>query len=178
MPLPSQTIIGLLDGVAVQAKGRYHLLFPCQSNSGYTTQLPCRCCARNAVPFRHGARARCSMPDGFRDRRPARSRRAARVTLRYLITISRLPPGATYCSDYPDSTSSAHDSRLPALLCRPAVPKMEYFLTASCGVVVASDIPVHREVYRGAADYFDPRCSADLVRAIKAVGADPFQCRR
>ena len=37
---------------------------------------------------------------------------------------------------------------------------------ASGGVVVASDIPVHREVYDGAATYFDPYSTASLVSSI------------
>ncbi|KAI3590488.1 Glycosyl transferase, group 1 family protein [Cupriavidus sp. U2] len=39
----------------------------------------------------------------------------------------------------------------------------------SGGVVVASDIPVHREVYSDAAEYFDPYSTASLVKALKAV---------
>lgn len=39
----------------------------------------------------------------------------------------------------------------------------------SGGVVLASDIPVHREIYSGAAEYFDPYSTAHLVEAIKKV---------
>ena len=39
----------------------------------------------------------------------------------------------------------------------------------SGGVVIASDIPVHREIYSDAAEYFDPYCTASLVGAIKEV---------
>jgi glycosyltransferase involved in cell wall biosynthesis len=37
------------------------------------------------------------------------------------------------------------------------------------GAVVASDIPVHREVYADAAEYFNPYSVDDLVRALKDV---------
>lgn len=37
----------------------------------------------------------------------------------------------------------------------------------SGGVVVASDIPVHREVYENAAEYFDPYATGSLVGALK-----------
>ena len=40
---------------------------------------------------------------------------------------------------------------------------------ASGGVTVASDIPVHREVYDDAAEYFDPYSTVSLVKALKAV---------
>lgn len=40
---------------------------------------------------------------------------------------------------------------------------------ASGGVTVASDIPVHREVYDDAAEYFDPYSTISLVKALKAV---------
>lgn len=40
---------------------------------------------------------------------------------------------------------------------------------ASDGVTVASDIPVHREVYDDAAQYFDPYSTASLVKALKKV---------
>lgn len=40
---------------------------------------------------------------------------------------------------------------------------------ASGGVVVASDIPVHREVYGDASLYFDPYSTASLVAALTAV---------
>jgi len=46
----------------------------------------------------------------------------------------------------------------------------------SGGVVIASSIPVHREVYGDAAEYFDPYSTADLVAALKkliyAAGAE------
>jgi len=37
----------------------------------------------------------------------------------------------------------------------------------SGGVTVASDIPVHREIYDGAADYFDPYSTMSLVQVLK-----------
>jgi glycosyltransferase involved in cell wall biosynthesis len=37
----------------------------------------------------------------------------------------------------------------------------------SGGVVIASDIPVHREIYRDAAEYFNPYDTDDLERAIQ-----------
>jgi glycosyltransferase involved in cell wall biosynthesis len=40
---------------------------------------------------------------------------------------------------------------------------------ASGGVVVASDIPVHREIYEDASEYFDPYSTASLCNAIKKV---------
>jgi len=40
---------------------------------------------------------------------------------------------------------------------------------ASGGVTVASDIPVHREVYDNAAEYFDPYSTVSLVKALKKV---------
>jgi len=40
---------------------------------------------------------------------------------------------------------------------------------ASGGVTIASDIPVHREIYDDAALYFDPYSTASLIKAIKAV---------
>jgi glycosyltransferase involved in cell wall biosynthesis len=49
----------------------------------------------------------------------------------------------------------------------------------SGGVVIASEIPVHQEVYGNAAEYFDPYSTASLVKAIKKVvydgGADEVQ---
>jgi glycosyltransferase involved in cell wall biosynthesis len=39
----------------------------------------------------------------------------------------------------------------------------------SGGVTVASDIPVHREVYEDAAEYFDPYATMSLVKALKKV---------
>lgn len=39
----------------------------------------------------------------------------------------------------------------------------------SGGVVLASDIPVHREVYDDASGYFDPYSTASLVKALKNV---------
>lgn len=47
----------------------------------------------------------------------------------------------------------------------------------SGGAVVASDIPVHREVYANAAEYFDPYSADDLVRAIGDV-IDPAHAPR
>ena len=44
---------------------------------------------------------------------------------------------------------------------------------ASGGVAVASDIPVHREVYGDAAEYFDPYSTMSLVRALKKVLYNP-----
>ncbi len=40
---------------------------------------------------------------------------------------------------------------------------------ASGGVTIASDIPVHREVYEDAAEYFDPYATMSLVNALKKV---------
>ena len=40
---------------------------------------------------------------------------------------------------------------------------------ASGGITLASDIPVHREVYEDAAEYFDPYATMTLVKALKAV---------
>lgn len=39
----------------------------------------------------------------------------------------------------------------------------------SGGVVIASDIPVHREVYEDASEYFDPYATSSLVRALRKV---------
>ena len=39
----------------------------------------------------------------------------------------------------------------------------------SGGVTIASDIPVHREVYEDAAEYFDPYATMSLVNALKKV---------
>ncbi len=47
----------------------------------------------------------------------------------------------------------------------------------SGGAVVASDIPVHREVYADAAEYCNPYSSADVARAITAV-IDPANSGR
>lgn len=41
------------------------------------------------------------------------------------------------------------------------------------GVTIASDIPVHREVYEDAAEYFDPYATRSLVNALKRVLYDP-----
>lgn len=41
------------------------------------------------------------------------------------------------------------------------------------GVVAASDIPVHQEVYGGAAEYFDPYDTASLVNALRKLLDDP-----
>ncbi|MCW2314211.1 glycosyltransferase family 4 protein [Rhodoferax antarcticus] len=40
---------------------------------------------------------------------------------------------------------------------------------ASGGITVASDIPVHREVYEDAAEYFDPYSTMSLVKALEKV---------
>lgn len=40
---------------------------------------------------------------------------------------------------------------------------------ASGGITIASDIPVHREVYDDAAEYFDPYSTMSLVNALKKV---------
>ena len=40
---------------------------------------------------------------------------------------------------------------------------------ASGGITVASDIPVHREVYDDAAEYFDPYATMSLVKVLKKV---------
>ena len=39
----------------------------------------------------------------------------------------------------------------------------------SGGIAIASDIPVHREVYDDAAEYFDPHCTVSLVSTLKKV---------
>ena len=39
----------------------------------------------------------------------------------------------------------------------------------SGGVVVASDIPVHQEIYCDAAEYFNPHSADDLLRALKKI---------
>ncbi|SFI17850.1 hypothetical protein SAMN04515618_112129 [Collimonas sp. OK307] len=44
---------------------------------------------------------------------------------------------------------------------------------ASGGITVASDIPVHREVYEDAAEYFDPYATSSLVKALKKVLYEP-----
>jgi glycosyltransferase involved in cell wall biosynthesis len=41
------------------------------------------------------------------------------------------------------------------------------------GLVVASDIPVHREVYEDAAEYFDPYSTISAVKALKKVLYEP-----
>jgi len=41
------------------------------------------------------------------------------------------------------------------------------------GVTIASDIPVHREVYDDAAEYFDPYSTMSLVKALKKVLYEP-----
>jgi hypothetical protein len=41
------------------------------------------------------------------------------------------------------------------------------------GIVVASDIPVHREVYDDAAEYFDPYSTISAVKALKKVLYEP-----
>jgi hypothetical protein len=47
----------------------------------------------------------------------------------------------------------------------------------SGGVVVASDIPVHREIYADAAEYFSPYSVEELARAIQCT-IDPVHHRR
>jgi glycosyltransferase involved in cell wall biosynthesis len=47
----------------------------------------------------------------------------------------------------------------------------------SGGVVVASDIPVHREIYANGAEYFNPYSADDLLRGILQV-IDPEHVRR
>jgi glycosyltransferase involved in cell wall biosynthesis len=47
----------------------------------------------------------------------------------------------------------------------------------SGGVVVASNIPVHQEIYADGAEYFNPYSVEDLVRAIRNV-IDPAQAVR
>ncbi|HQS99326.1 MAG: hypothetical protein B7Y26_00020 [Hydrogenophilales bacterium 16-64-46] len=44
---------------------------------------------------------------------------------------------------------------------------------ASGGVTIASDIPVHREVYDDAAEFFDPYSTMSLVNALKKVLYEP-----
>lgn len=44
---------------------------------------------------------------------------------------------------------------------------------ASGGITIASDIPVHKEVYGDAAEYFDPYSTMSLVNALKKVLYDP-----
>jgi hypothetical protein len=39
----------------------------------------------------------------------------------------------------------------------------------SGGAVIASDIPVHREIYADAAEYFNPYSPGDAARAIQNV---------
>ena len=48
----------------------------------------------------------------------------------------------------------------------------------SGGVVIASDIPVHREVYVDAAEYFNPYSVDDLVRAVECLLAPGGEARR
>lgn len=43
----------------------------------------------------------------------------------------------------------------------------------SGGITVASDIPVHREVYEDAAEYFDPYATMSLVKVLKKVLYEP-----
>lgn len=43
----------------------------------------------------------------------------------------------------------------------------------SGGIAVASDIPVHREIYDDAAEYFDPYATMSLVKALKKVLYEP-----
>jgi glycosyltransferase involved in cell wall biosynthesis len=48
----------------------------------------------------------------------------------------------------------------------------------SGGVVAASDIPVHREIYDDAVEYFNPYSSADLSRAIARLIGPSEDMRR
>ncbi len=48
----------------------------------------------------------------------------------------------------------------------------------SGGIVVASDIPVHREVYEDMAEYFNPYSTPDAVSAIRSVLTPEFQAGR
>ena len=48
----------------------------------------------------------------------------------------------------------------------------------SGGAVIASDIPVHREVYADAAEYFNPYSGGDLMRAIQLVIDAKSRARR
>ena len=43
----------------------------------------------------------------------------------------------------------------------------------SGGITIASDIPVHREVYEDAAEYFDPYATMSLVKALQKVLYEP-----
>ena len=47
----------------------------------------------------------------------------------------------------------------------------------SGGAVVASDIPVHRDIYRDAAQYFNPYAAPALAEALAAV-IDPLSAAR
>src|SRR5712672_146084 len=47
----------------------------------------------------------------------------------------------------------------------------------SGGIAVASDIPVHREIYGDAAEYFDPYSTMSLVSALRKVLYDPDAVR-
>lgn len=44
---------------------------------------------------------------------------------------------------------------------------------ASDGVVISSDIPVHREIYEEASEYFNPYSTADLVDSIRRILYEP-----
>lgn len=44
---------------------------------------------------------------------------------------------------------------------------------ASGGIVASSDIPVHREIYESASEYFDPYSTASLVKTIQQVLYSP-----
>jgi glycosyltransferase involved in cell wall biosynthesis len=48
----------------------------------------------------------------------------------------------------------------------------------SGGVVVASDIPVHREIYDDAVEYFNPYATPDLARAIAELIGPSKDMRR
>ena len=46
------------------------------------------------------------------------------------------------------------------------------------GVVAASNLPVHREIYGDAADYFNPYATEDLVRVLSHLLGPDAQPRR
>lgn len=48
----------------------------------------------------------------------------------------------------------------------------------SGGVVAASDIPVHRDVFGAACEYFSPYASSDLVRALRSLLGEQGEVRR
>lgn len=64
---------------------------------------------------------------------------------------------------------------MPATVC-PSLAEGFYFsgveAMRSGGAVLASDIPVHREMYADAAEYFNPYCVESLLGAMKRVLSD------